>query len=80
MDGNTKNMKIAKNKNGDVWLFLNKPERINDSWAIDIDDYGMMQLPSEAFPHLSWEDEPIDACLIPQEELQELHNIKNKLK
>lgn len=70
---------VARNNNGDLWLFTSKPVRIKkqsqsngsvEYWkrpsSPDNDDYtyGVLGINPNLFPNLKWEDEPIAVELV----------------
>lgn len=58
-------MYIARDKNGSLWLYSEKPHRvILDVWWSESEN--SMQINSEEFPQLKWNDEPIEVKLIKQ--------------
>ena len=59
-------MYVARDKDGTLWLYTEKPRREEESglWFLDINKN--MQINSEEFPQLKWEDEPIEVKLINQ--------------
>lgn len=57
-------MWVARDENTKLWLFINKPIRsknILGYWGCIGE---CMELDSELFPDLKWEDEPIEVRLI----------------
>lgn len=67
-------MWIARDKNGELTLFSNKPNRytsigkepINEYWdVVPVNKFtSAMILNSNMFPNLTWEDEPIEVELV----------------
>lgn len=58
-------MYVARDKNGSLWLYSEKPHReILDVWWSESGN--SMQINSEEFPQLKWKDEPIEVKLIKQ--------------
>lgn len=59
-------MYVARDKDGALWLYSEKPLRDEEDciWVSDINKN--MQINSEEFPQLEWEDEPIEVKLINQ--------------
>ena len=65
-------MWIARDKDGELTLFSNKPHRCtdagwnNESWdVVSMDEFtDTMILDSNMFPDLTWEDEPIEVELV----------------
>jgi len=54
--GNTISGWIAREKNGELWFFMKKPNRIATMW--NTDNANFMCIDSNLFPTLHWEDEP----------------------
>lgn len=56
---------IARDANGDLYLFEKKPHRTQRAegnvWRTDESDY--MRVDSSMFPQLTWEDEPMEITL-----------------
>lgn len=59
-------MYVARDKNGTLWLYSEKPWREEDCGLWFSDSTNIMQINSEEFPQLKWEDEPIEVKLINQ--------------
>ena len=65
-------MWIARDKDGELNLFSNKPHRCtsigwnNESWDVEsMDEFNdTMLLNPNLFPNLNWEDEPIEVELV----------------
>lgn len=56
-------MWAARNKNGDLKLFYNKPFRFDDDkWITTWINW--MEIDSTLFPDLTWDDEPIEVELV----------------
>ena len=61
-------MWVARDKNGELFLWKYKPERGDELWNVE----GMFtfepwfMIDSNLFPNLSWEDEPIEIEIIPK--------------
>lgn len=71
---------VARDKDGDLWLFTSKPVRVRKQSKInglvveywkrpsspDNDDYtyGVLGINPNLFPNLKWEDEPIAVELV----------------
>jgi hypothetical protein len=50
----------ARDKDGELWLFEDKPIRGITSWhSVHFDDVECMMINSKHFPSLKWESEPI---------------------
>ena len=47
---------IARNQNGTIALYKDKPYKQSDSWVMECRD-NYIPLNAEYFPHISWEDE-----------------------
>lgn len=70
-------MWIARDKDGQLTLFSNKPHRCkevgwnNESWdVVSMDEFtDTMILNSNMFPDLTWEDEPIEVELISKQQI-----------
>lgn len=58
-------MYIARDRNGALWLYSEKPHREKDRFWFS-DSTNIMQINSEEFPQLRWIDEPIKVKLIKQ--------------
>lgn len=59
-------MYVARDKNGSLWLYSEKPHREEDSGVWYLGGVNNMQINREEFPQLKWEDEPIEVKLIKQ--------------
>lgn len=59
-------MYVARDRNGTLWLYREKPWREEDCGLWFSDSTNIMQINSEEFPQLKWEDEPIEVKLINQ--------------
>ena len=64
-------MWVARDKNGTVWLYTNKPIRSSmfSRWNVDSENSLLhtnewMEIDRDLFPDLKWEDEPIEVELI----------------
>lgn len=56
-------MWVARDKDGELILFYNKPFRLEyDRWATTWINW--MKLDSKLFPDLTWDDEPIEVELV----------------
>lgn len=58
-------MWIARDKDGELWLFENKPVKENDIWNNSGSDY-MKILDTTLLPDLKWENEPMEIELLPK--------------
>ena len=56
-------MWIARDKDGELTLFSNKPHRYTEVWWND-EFNDTMILNQNMFPNLTWEDEPIEVELV----------------
>lgn len=64
---------VARDKNGDLWLYFRKPIRLNDDFiahpfkgiiAMGGDDYlKIFGLNKNDYDYLKWEDEPVEVFL-----------------
>lgn len=51
-------MYIARDKNGDLWLFKKKPQKQKAGfWSVEVIMDVITQLPKQIFPEVKWEDE-----------------------
>lgn len=51
-------MWIARDKNGDLWLFKKKPQKQNAGfWSVECIIDVILRLPKQTFPEVKWEDE-----------------------
>lgn len=73
-------MWIAKNKDGRVGLFTDRPFRYNDcqwatkhGWYMQLDD-----TESSNFLTLSWDNEPIEVSLVPTEDIVDDSDFPNR--
>lgn len=56
-------MFVARNKNGQINVFKDKPIRLEEEWHWDYDinkSSSWRPINDTAFPELKWEDEPIE--------------------
>lgn len=61
-------MYVARDKDGDLYLYLFKPYKVRDEGFWTEDD-GYIKLPEDYFPEVKWEDEePRELILRPIEE------------
>lgn len=58
-------MWIARDKNGELWIFENKPVKEDDIYNNSDSDY-MKISDKTVFPELKWEDEPLEVDFIPK--------------
>lgn len=50
-------MWIARDKNGDLWLFKKKPQKQEAGfWSVGVITDVILQLPKQTFPEVKWED------------------------
>ena len=62
-------MWIARDKNGELYLFSKKPSKREESWLMSRGTITVLQLPSELFPEVKWSDEePRELVLKPIKE------------
>lgn len=60
-------MWIARDKDGSLWLFENKPVRKNCNWNHpNLDFMKISDTTGQLLPKLKWEDEPIEVDLLPK--------------
>lgn len=59
----TKSMWIARDKDGDLYLYYSKPARGTDEWYSTNGEEEMFDIPSEYFSTLTWNDEPKEITL-----------------
>lgn len=63
-------MWIARDKDGSLWLFIKKPNRIEVKnlamWGFEHNtcDYIIGCMPMGMFPELKWENDPVEVDLI----------------
>lgn len=60
-------MFVARDKDGEICLYPTKPFRSDSiGWSNECWDShdGYITLPTDAFPELTWEDEPIEVELV----------------
>lgn len=50
-------MWIARDKNGELYLFSEKPSKRENFWMMNSATTTVIQLPSKLFPEVKWEDE-----------------------
>ena len=62
-------MYVARDKDGELYLFSEKPSKREEFWLMSSATTTVIQLPSELFPEVKWEDEePRELILRPIEE------------
>ena len=55
---------VARDKNGDLYLYTVKPKKIDDCWICSY-PANMVELDKELYPEVKWEDdEPTEVKLI----------------
>lgn len=59
-------MYVARDKNGSLWLYSEKPHRDEEFCMWFSGSTNNMQINREEFPELKWEDEPKKVKLINQ--------------
>ena len=58
---------IARDKNGDLYLFSSKPERGRECWWSESGvDGTYLRLNKSLYPEVTWESEPMPASVVPQ--------------
>lgn len=50
-------MWLARDKDGELYLFSEKPSKREEFWLMSRGTITVIQLPSELFPEVKWEDE-----------------------
>ena len=68
-------MWVARDKNGNLYLYSIKPEKGNVQWQIPANESGIIaKLDSELVPSVKWEDEePTEVDIIPKTNQNEKH-------
>lgn len=62
-------MWIARDKNGELWMFKKKPERMINVWSAEFATDVIIRLPKQIFPEVQWSDpEPRELVLKPIKE------------
>lgn len=62
-------MWIARDKDGELYLYLKKPSKGEEFWLISRGTITVIQLPSGLFPEVKWSDEePRELVLKPIKE------------
>ena len=59
----TKSLWIARDKDGELYLYDSKPKRSQTEWVASDDDGDVFDIPSEYFSTLTWKDEPREIVL-----------------
>lgn len=57
-------MYVARDKDGSLWLYSEKPNREEDSGVWFSESLNSMEIGSEEFPQLKWGDDPKKVKLI----------------
>lgn len=80
-------MWVARDKSGRLRVYLNKPFRFTDFWwsndkmsvskHMDI-EMNVIPIASTLFPDLTFEDEPLEVCLVPQKDVDNFINVNEK--
>lgn len=63
----TTDLWTARNKNGDLFLYNQKPIRSENRWTGN-----SIILPNSLFPNLSWNDEPLKIKLMSEKMIQQI--------
>ena len=63
-------MYVARDKDGDLYLYKKQPVKYSESWQLCSDNpYDFYKLDSSLFPEVKWEDEePTEVELVKKEE------------
>ena len=62
-------MWIARDKNGELWMFKKKPDRMIHTWCVESITDVSIRLPKQIFPEVQWSDEePRELVLKPIKE------------
>ncbi len=59
----TKSLWIARDKDGELYLYYSKPERGESEWYATNENGEVFDIPSEYFSTITWEDEPREIVL-----------------
>lgn len=73
-------MYVARDENGDLYLFQEKPVKYSVSWQPSDSLFDWIKLDTSLFPEVNWEDEePTEVELVKKGELNESYNKKGCL-
>lgn len=62
-------MWIARDRNGELWMFKERPGRMTNVWGVEFVEDIITRLPKQIFPEVKWEDaEPRELVLKPIKE------------
>lgn len=57
-------MWIARDRNGELWMFKERPDRMTNVWGVEFAEDIITRLPKQIFPEVKWEDsEPRELIL-----------------
>lgn len=48
---------IARDRNGELWMFKERPDRMTNVWGVEFAEDIIIRLPKQIFPEVKWEDE-----------------------
>ena len=76
-------MWVARDENGDLGLFEEKPFRVEFQpyakyWDVLSTGASRLQIPSNRFPELTWEDEPLEVELFRKHRIIKKNERNNK--
>jgi hypothetical protein len=54
---------VARDKNGDLWLYDCEPTRMNNYWHFNGYKSDCYEISKDLFPDITWESEPIQVEL-----------------
>lgn len=68
---------VARDKNGELWLYMGKPVRYNDAFIADLSkgnslthiNFRCFGLDEKDYVNLKWEDEPVEVFINMDEKL-----------
>ena len=64
------NMYVARDKNGELSLFTERPVKVDDWWQPTKNSFDWINLDSELFPEVKWKDEePTEVELVNKEKI-----------
>jgi hypothetical protein len=66
-------MWVARDKDGTLWLYIDRPKRARDWWEVDTDNTLLreddcLEINGDLYPELRWDDETIEVELVRKEE------------